>query len=351
MTSTTYNMWTSGTGGTILHSSDIGATWITQTSGVVATLMDIQFATSSDGWACGSAGTVVSTQDGGTTWGTDMSGAPYEANALYFHSILSGIVLGAGFNASTTTGGNTWSPTLTDMNVQGVDFVSTSVGFACGNGGALYKTIDGGATWNLLVSGTTSNLLDIQFISPTEGWTCGYSGTILHTIDAGVTWTLQPITMTSAIASIKFFDDQFGWVCGYSGMIYQTRDGGNSWYIHTSGYTGSSLYLRDLDLISGSEGIAVGENGTIIHFQDNTDYTGINENSNLMFSLFPNPATSQLTIATKESIKNVRIFGINGNLVQTETTNSFSIETLPVGIYFATISTENGIQTERFVKE
>ena len=67
--------------------------------------------------------------------------------------------------------------------------------------------------------------------------------------------------------------------------------------------------------------------------------------------LYPNPTTSNLTIETEEIIQTVSIFNTRGSLVQQETTHSFSVEALPIGIYILNLVTENGIQTLRFVKE
>lgn len=351
ITGTTYELWTVGTGGTILQSSDLGSNWAPQTSGVTATLHDVTFVTSTDGWACGSTGTILATQNGGTTWGVQAQGAPATLYSVYFHSITSGMAMGMQAYASTTDGGSSWNPTMNSYNITSVDFVSANIGFACGGSGSIYKTTNGGTTWNLLTSGTTASLEDIHFISTTEGWASGYSGVILHTTDAGTTWTLQPNSLTSVVAAVKFFDNQNGWACGYSGVIYHTRDGGTTWTAHTSGFTGTTKYLRDLILISEVEGIAVGEDGTIIHFEDNTDYSGVEENNAINFGLYPNPTKADLSIVTDLEIESISVFNVTGELVQQETSKSFSVAALPSGIYMLQFNTGNGIQTKRFVKE
>ncbi len=67
--------------------------------------------------------------------------------------------------------------------------------------------------------------------------------------------------------------------------------------------------------------------------------------------LSPNPTTSVLNINTNQLVVAAKIFDIRGRLMQSETTTSFSVSSLPAGIYILTISTENGIQSERFIKE
>ncbi len=80
---------------------------------------------------------------------------------------------------------------------------------------------------------------------------------------------------------------------------------------------------------------------------------GINNltNSNNSIILFPNPSSSNVTIQTNYEIKNISIFNTLGALVQTETSSSFSVEKLPIGIYMILIQTANGKSTKRFIKE
>jgi photosystem II stability/assembly factor-like uncharacterized protein len=350
ITSNTFELWTVGTGGTILHSSDYGATWTAQTSGVTATLTDVDFVTSTDGWISGSAGTILASQDAGTNWGIQAQGAPVVFNTVYFHSISSGIVMGDQAYAHTITGGSTWSPTMTDFNTNSVDFISPLVGFACSGSGFIYKTTDGGLTWTYYYTGTPAFLEDIQFISVTEGWISGYSGSILHTVDGGVTWTAQPTGLASSISGIKFFDTENGWACGYGGVIYHTRNGGDTWTAHTSGYTGTALYLKDLTLLSATEGIAVGEDGTIIHFVDNTDYTGVVENNLQQISVYPNPSSDVINLSISQPTT-ISITTSTGQIVrelELDVNSTIDVSTFTNGLYF--IKTSEG-QTVRFIKE
>lgn len=349
ITNNTFELWTVGTGGVILQSSDNGVTWTAQTSGVTATLTDVDFVTSSDGWACGSSGTILATQDAGATWGIQAQGAPVTLNTTYFHSISSGIVMGDQAYTQTSTGGSSWNPTTTDFTANSVDFISSSFGIACSGSGFIYKTLDGGATWNYFYTGTPAFLEDIQFVSATEGWISGYSGSILHTIDAGVTWTLQPTGLASSISGIKFFDSENGWACGYGGVIYHTVNGGDTWTAHTGGFTGTLLYLKDLVLFSATEGIAVGEDGTIIHFEDNTNYASMDE-ATLSCSVVPNPSSQQVIISVSQPT-NLSIQNLAGQIIlETSVTSQLDLDisTFSSGVYF--VKTADG-QTVKLIKE
>jgi len=69
------------------------------------------------------------------------------------------------------------------------------------------------------------------------------------------------------------------------------------------------------------------------------------------FVLFPNPTSNNLTIKSQEMIEKIEVYNMLGALVQTETSNSFSVEQLPVGMYIIQIKTANGTGNSRFMKE
>ena len=60
--------WAVGTGGTILATSDGGATWTAQRSGTSQALEGVAFVDASHGWAVGTGGTILATTNGGATW-------------------------------------------------------------------------------------------------------------------------------------------------------------------------------------------------------------------------------------------------------------------------------------------
>ena len=54
--------------GTVLRTTDGGATWLSQTSGTTGWLNSVSFTDVNNGTAVGEAGTIIHTTDGGTTW-------------------------------------------------------------------------------------------------------------------------------------------------------------------------------------------------------------------------------------------------------------------------------------------
>ncbi|MCH2223772.1 MAG: T9SS type A sorting domain-containing protein [Crocinitomicaceae bacterium] len=69
------------------------------------------------------------------------------------------------------------------------------------------------------------------------------------------------------------------------------------------------------------------------------------------FKIYPNPTSTQITLETIGEIEKVLVFNTVGLLVQTEYSESFSVENLPTGVYVVNIRTNDGVFLSRFVKE
>ncbi len=118
--------------------------------------------------------------------------------------------------------------------------------------------------WHLQNSNHTSQLKGIQMISPTEGWACGDAGAMLHTIDAGNTWSLIKLT-GSDLHQIVFKDASTGIVVGDNGTVFTTTNGGTNWISKNSS---TSLQLRGADFAGGSTFFAVGDDGAAVKSTD-----------------------------------------------------------------------------------
>ena len=60
--------WAAGDNGTILNTTNGGASWTSQSSGTNQKLNAVSFSDPSNGFAIGANGTVVATSNGGTLW-------------------------------------------------------------------------------------------------------------------------------------------------------------------------------------------------------------------------------------------------------------------------------------------
>ncbi len=79
-------------------------------------------------------------------------------------------------------------------------------------------------------------------------------------------------------------------------------------------------------------------------------FVGLNESMLNSINVYPNPANSFLSIDADQVIEKVSILDLNGAIVQRESTNKFSIETLTSGMYILKVETTDDIVTKRFTK-
>jgi photosystem II stability/assembly factor-like uncharacterized protein len=208
-------LWAVGQAGTILHSSDDGATWQSQSSGVTAELSAVCFGDALHGWAVGG-------QDTGSLG----------------QSPTSQVIL------RTVDGGATWfsQPAPGKRPLRALTFVDPLQGWAVGDGGAVVRTVDGGASWQAVATGFPDWLTCVHFVDSTHGWIGGPSGALLRTGDGGAHWRrarLGSWAGTDELIKPSFSDPLHGWAIlqdrdGYSGTgsgsrLAVTSDGGLHW--------------------------------------------------------------------------------------------------------------------------
>lgn len=80
----------------------------------------------------------------------------------------------------------------------------------------------------------------------------------------------------------------------------------------------------------------------VMGMEDLTDTSGL--------FMYPNPASSQINIETKDQIETITIYNLTGALVKTITTQTFSVSDLADGTYILKINTNTGTVNRRLVK-
>jgi uncharacterized delta-60 repeat protein len=105
-------------------------------------------------------------------------------------------------------------------------------------------------------------------------------------------------------------------------------------------------------LASGFGGIGSGGVPVFAIARYNNPSLGIQTIENLKFSISPNPTNSILNIKTQETLKSINIIDLLGrktNITKFEN-NAIDLSNLQNGVYFLEITTENGLQTQKFIK-
>jgi photosystem II stability/assembly factor-like uncharacterized protein len=286
---------------------------------------DIWFADINTGYATAAAGspngTMKKTTNAGISWSqiTPPNSSAYlgvfatAPTTAYFinteDKVLRTTNSGASLTSYTIPLANSASSSLKD-----IFFINLNTGFICADSGKIFKTTNGGTTWDDLLINNFTTLNSIYFVNFNVGYSAGSK--VLKTIDGGTTWIDKSIGGAfSAINAIKFYDENNGLAVCLSGKIFRTNNGGDTWIPEVSGTTS---HLWNVFYLSSTSAIIVGDNGTILknsNLLSVNDYT-IHKN----FELYPNPIKdySIISIDNYDSYESLELelYNLRGQLLK-----------------------------------
>lgn len=156
---------------------------------------------------------------------------------------------------------------ISSSHLTNIYFADSLTGWMTGNGG-LWRTLDGGHTWETQETGVSTRLRSLYFIDAQTGWIAGSFGTILKTEDGGASWEVKDPDDNKIYYNIFFIDHSAGWVAGRDGTILKTTDGGDHW-IRLD--TGTEEWLINVYFLDRDRGWAVGREGTVLRTTDGGD--------------------------------------------------------------------------------
>ena len=279
------NVWISGSYGTVMHSSDGGAKWTKQKTGVEGLLCCMSFADEKDGWVAGVKGVILHTSDGGKTWVRQQSGTENNFMDMFFLDNRNGWVVGEfGTILHTSDGGKTWKPQMKEQDTiyNDVFFADENNGWVVGEFGTILRTSDAGRSWQHqhckdIVPVTSEMewerplpaLYGIFFTDNETGWIVGMEGVIITTHDGGNTWKKIPSGTDKPLYSIQVNGSR-AWVVGNKGAYLMSIDGGKTWEARQKAIK-TKFWLRDVSFCDGKNGFIVGARGTIAVSKDGGD--------------------------------------------------------------------------------
>lgn len=244
------------------------AQWVQQTSGVTVPLSAVAFFGDRNAVAVGARGTILYTSDRGATWSIQQSGTTNWLSSIGVRESSSGCIVGwNGVILRTDDGGKTWIAVQsgTTKSLYDVSFCDGQMGIAVGYGGTVLRTTDGGTTWTAKASGFENDLRGVQCFGPSTFVACGSDGIILRTTDGGESWTRIAGGSAPTLYRIRAWDKKVGFAVGEKGVILRTENGGVHWTPVESGTTQS---LWDIAISSSHDATAVGSRGTILRSTD-----------------------------------------------------------------------------------
>jgi photosystem II stability/assembly factor-like uncharacterized protein len=129
-----------------------------------------------------------------------------------------------------------------DATLRAIQFIDDREGWAVGDDGVIWHSIDGGKNWERQASGVRASLRSIHFLDPYVGWVAGReelpgggsAGVVLYTRDGGVEWQRRLVNSLPGLHVVRFVDEKTGYLAGdgseqYPTGVFATTDGGRSW--------------------------------------------------------------------------------------------------------------------------
>jgi photosystem II stability/assembly factor-like uncharacterized protein len=223
----------------------------------------------SDGFACGRRNWIGKTPDGGQTWTetTKPRNKPTAYISLDFKNMNFGLVAdSAGFLFRTGNGGSTWdslSLGLARIKIRSLAWLSGDQWIAAGDSGRVALSSDNGSNWNVLQfpEASTRHFRKIKRINPSFAVAAGDSG-IVYTWIGGV-WRRGSVNGRYNLKDVDFNPEnlRIGWAVGENGTILYTRNQGNNWTKVPSNIPENILCL---DMVNEYRGWMGTENGRLL---------------------------------------------------------------------------------------
>lgn len=207
---------------TLLRSTDGGKTFTRQPVGSGLNLTSIRCVDASTCLLTDDQGVLHRTTDGGLTATTSTAASVPLAGAAFASATRAVAVGAAGETVVSDDGGINYAPSGGDM---GGNFLSLRPGpnplsaFAPGSKGQIAYTVDGGVTWKAVSVPTSSDILDTSWPTTETGYALDTHGGLFRTANGGASWqTLSAGAGPPATALLALPDDSTIVLIGPSGV-------------------------------------------------------------------------------------------------------------------------------------
>jgi photosystem II stability/assembly factor-like uncharacterized protein len=223
----------------------------------------VHFTDASHGYVGGQGGVILVTTDGGASW-RQVSFSPQiedcNFNCISFPVKDTGWITGEESNNAmnqgtaiykTYDGGVTWQFAGGSFDMRFSTFPTKNIGYRDAYSSDVEKTTNGGQSWNILPSAPNSNFnyQNLYFINKDTGFVGGYAE--FRTINGGASWTncQMPPDNEPAI-DIAFGDNLHGAAAMPRGHINTTSDAGATWQESFSAYSSNYYPLNTITMPS-----------------------------------------------------------------------------------------------------
>ncbi len=235
----------------------------------------VRFINENTGFTAGSSqniqGEIRKTTNGGLNWLV----LQIDPSFIYSHFWIFDqnyiLVTGGGSLYRTSDGGHTWNNIFNEFTgLSGICFINNT-GYMSGAGffnPAFLKTTNRGDNWINIPLDTNLDLGDVDFINENSGYAVG-NRIILKTTNGGETLQ-QSIFSYYYLFSVDAIDSNIAFAAGYitnsnNCLILKTENSGKTWFVN---YINSSTNLNVIKFINPVLGFAAGGKGIILKTAD-----------------------------------------------------------------------------------
>jgi len=262
-----------GERGIVVLSDDAGHTWRQANVPTSVSLTAVAFPAAKQGWAVGHAGVVLHTKDGGENWVRQLDGVVAARLALdvaqekakeagqndkaarrqlraaqllvddgpdkpfldlLFESNLKGFIVGAyGLMFRTVDGGETWQPWMDHvdnprgMNLYDIQAVGSTF-YIVGEQGLVLKSTDGGESFALIETPYEGSYFVAGVASSGEIVLAGLRGNAYWSADQGATLNAVDVPIPVSFSATTTLEDGTLLFANQAGQLLESRDGGRT---------------------------------------------------------------------------------------------------------------------------
>jgi photosystem II stability/assembly factor-like uncharacterized protein len=376
--------WVAGDNGTILMTTNGGASWTTQTCPVTFDVIDIDMLDAQRGWALAQqwpndtsfvyGTTILRTTDGGAVWAVQSTFDEQFLHALEFVDSTRGCIGGdQGKLYRTSNAGASWLPAFVDSAlfaqwpVRDFEFYSPTYGVATGGfydvTGIVWRTTDTGKTWtHKRVSGEPIwgthffDSLEVQCV----GGDLDYGAGMVNSTNGAMSWEYTYLGIWGQASAVDYRTPTEGWApLGFAGTYMYTLDAGRNW---TALFTPDSTAMYDVVFTDAATGYMVGQAGTILKYTDATTGVGDASSSISHAALLPNQPnpfglrTRLQFRVQRRAFVSLKVYDVVGREVATVVESElepgdhwrdFDGAGLPAGVYYYRLSTGSYDETRK----
>ncbi len=308
--------WASSDNGVMMRTTDRGASWSTAgsigrpVSAIVGMTTVIGLAIGTDG---SGAGVLTRTTDGGTTWNdVALGNLPSSVRLLGRTSTSAMVAVPDAVNDTmtvlrSTDRGASWRAATNPIAVAPGDSicegtlcsVASSLWFVMkGSGGRIYQSLNGvGGPW-VSHPMPTGNARSLAFSAVGGTGICGAVDTLYRTTDGGTSWQAIPMPGIGIVRTVQVFPGGVDFWIACSGGLWHSSDDGVTW---TPSATVAGGYADLRFFTKFQNAIAAGANGLITRGTWVPPTTSVESPANgpvgfTLLASYPNPFNPSTTV-------------------------------------------------------